>query len=81
MSWHHLYEDLNWGPAFGSQQPRAPLQVWGKMPRKLLDGKGLGSAGQQPAQHEPALAQVVQESSDILACVRSIMDSTMAVNV
>jgi len=41
------------GPALGSQQSHAILQTWEGVAGELPGGKGPGSAGWQPAEHEP----------------------------
>jgi len=43
------------GAALGSQQPHATLQAWGRVAGKLPSGEGSCGAGQQLAEHEPAV--------------------------
>jgi len=43
------------GPALQSQQRHAALQAWGGVAGKLTSRKGPGVAGQQLAEHEPAV--------------------------
>ncbi|KAF1526192.1 Zinc finger C2HC domain-containing protein 1A, partial [Eudyptula albosignata] len=49
------------GPALRPQQPHATLQAWGGVAGKLPGGKGPGSVGRQPAEHEPAVCPGGQE--------------------
>ena len=58
---HEVQQGQVPGPALHSQQPHATLQGWGRVAGKLPKGKGPWSAGQQLAEHEPAVCPGGQE--------------------
>ena len=57
-----LPQDQVLGPVLCSQQFHAVLQAWGRVARKLHEGKGSGGISQQLAEYEPAVCPGGQES-------------------
>ncbi|RMC15198.1 hypothetical protein DUI87_07381 [Hirundo rustica rustica] len=58
-------------PALGSQQPQAAPQAWERQAENMPSGKGLGSAGQQLAEHEPVCVQIAKKPKGILVCSKT----------